>query len=221
MCSTMTAQTYDLGGRLPVRQRLGRLASPSGGAKIGNVPAPNQNPSGGYIFSDHPFLPPEDERSPIRRLRGRLTAPVTLWTAGTGTRPAGLPVASTLVIEGDPAYVLGAIDEETALWDEVERAERFAVQVLRWEHRQVAEAFAGLLPSPGGPFRAAEWEPTEWGPVLTTVGTWVGCRRVAHRELGWSRLVEAEIEHVALGDEVDPLLHRRGHYVTVPSPDDE
>jgi hypothetical protein len=26
------------------------------------------------IHSDHPFMPPESDRSPIRRLRGRLTA---------------------------------------------------------------------------------------------------------------------------------------------------
>jgi len=33
--------------------------------------------------------------------------------------------------------------------------------------------------------------------------------------VGWALAVEAEIEHIELGDESDPLVHRRGRYVTV------
>ena len=39
------------------------------------------------IHSEHPFLEPEAERDPVRRLRGRLGGAVTLWTAGDGTGP--------------------------------------------------------------------------------------------------------------------------------------
>ena len=45
---------------------------------------------GGRIHSSDPFATPEEERSPVRRLRGRLAAPVTLWTAlETGNRAGG------------------------------------------------------------------------------------------------------------------------------------
>ena len=33
-----------------------------------------------------PFATPPGKRSPARRLRGRLPAPVTIWTAGEGPR---------------------------------------------------------------------------------------------------------------------------------------
>ena len=56
--------------------------------------------------------------SPVRRLRGRLAAPVTLWTA---PGPAGLTVSSTLVADGEPGRLLGLIDEECDLWAAVER----------------------------------------------------------------------------------------------------
>lgn len=184
---------------------------------IEGVPSPNDDATGPLISGAHPFLPPEDARSPVRRLRGRMTTPVTLWTAGAGQRPAGLPVASTLVIDGDPPYLLGAVDEETELWDQAESSGRFVVQILRWEHRTIADAFAGMMPAPGGPFRLGAWTSTSWGPVLNSVDTWAGCRLVGHRELGWSLVVEAEIEHVVVGDEVDPLLYRRGRYLTLVS----
>ena len=51
-----------------------------------------------------------------RRLRGRLVAPVTVWTAGSGENRAGLTVSSCLVAEGEPAEVLGLIGDLTDLY---------------------------------------------------------------------------------------------------------
>lgn len=170
---------------------------------------------GAVISGDDPFPLPA-ARSDVRRLRARLTAPVALWTVGSaaGRRATGLPVSSTLVVDGEPGHVVGLLDEDTELWDALAEAGRFTVQVLRREHRGLAEAFAGRMPAPGGPFRTAAWSDTAWGPVFDSVTTWAGCRLTAHRRLGWSLVVEAEIDHVAVGDETDPLLYRLGGYLT-------
>jgi 3-hydroxy-9,10-secoandrosta-1,3,5(10)-triene-9,17-dione monooxygenase reductase component len=172
--------------------------------------------SGGEIHTEHPFLPPPHERNPVRRLRGRLTAPVTLWTAAVGSRRAGLPVSGLVVADGEPGKVLGLVDEDAELWPVVQAAGTFAVSVLRWGHRSLADAFAGLMPAPGGPFRLTEWRDTEWGPVPESVHTWAGCRLLDARPIGWALAVEAELEHIELGEEGDPLLHRRGRYFTAP-----
>ncbi|HZC27368.1 MAG TPA: flavin reductase family protein [Actinopolymorphaceae bacterium] len=171
---------------------------------------------GGRIHGDHPFLPPPHERNPVRRLRGRLTAPVTLWTAAVRERRAGLPVSAVMVADGEPGKVLGLLDDNSELWPLIEDGGRFAVSVLRWEHRSLADAFAGLMPAPGGTFRLSEWTDTDWGPVPSSVQTWAGCRLLSSRPFGWALAVEGELEHVVLGDETDPLLHRRGRYFTVP-----
>lgn len=182
-----------------------------------------QQRPGAEIHAEHPFLPPEDQRSPVRRLRGRLTSPVTLWTAElapssevVGER-AGLPVSAALVVDGEPGLLLGLIDEDSELWGVLHRSERFAVSVLRWEHRALADAFAGVVPAPGGPFTLADWASTPWGPVPEGVSTWAGCRLREAKPIGWALAVEAEIEHVELGDDADPLLHRRGRYLTLPT----
>jgi hypothetical protein len=92
------------------------------------------------------------------------------------------------------------------------------VQLLAWEHRLVADVFAGTMPSPGGPFRSASFEQSDWGPLLTGDTTWAGVRLSEEepRSVGWSALAVAVIEHVEIGSESDALLHRRGRYVRPP-----
>jgi flavin reductase (DIM6/NTAB) family NADH-FMN oxidoreductase RutF len=167
------------------------------------------------IHSDHPFLTPEGDRDPARRLRGRLAAPVTLWTAYEGDRPAGLPVASVLVAAGEPSRVLGLIDPDSDLYDALQRSGVFAVTVLGWQHRALADAFAGVSPAPGGPFRLAEWSSTAWGPALAEPVTWAGCRVESEPQpVGWGHLVTAVIEHVRLAeDDPEPMAYRRGRYL--------
>lgn len=187
------------------------------------------------IHSTDPFATPEEQRSPLRRLRGRLAAPVTLWTADGPAGPAGLTVSSMLVAEGEPGRVLGLVDDESQLWEAVREVRRFAVCVLGPGDRRLADRFAGLMPAPGGLFRGYEWTQTPYGPVPATPGepvggalssgteparpappagsrTWAGCILSAARPYGWALLVEAVVERVAIGTLGDPLVHFRGRY---------
>jgi len=162
------------------------------------------------IHTTDPFATPDEGRSPVRRFRGRLAAPVTLWTA---PGPAGLTISSTLVVVGRPARVLGMLDDESDLWAAVQAGGRFTVAPLEPRHRQLADRFAGLMPAPGGLFAQEPWTETDYGPVLADVPTWAGCRLDSARPYGWGLLVEATIEHVELGTEPpEPLVHHRGRY---------
>lgn len=165
------------------------------------------------IHTDHPFAQPEGSRSPVRRLRGRLGGAVSLWTTGVGPARAGLTVSSLLIAEGEPSAVLGLVDPDSDLADALETDVRVVVQLLEWEHRDLAEMFAGTAPAPGGPFAQARFEDTDWGPRLADAPTWAGVRVLDTRETGWSLEVRAQIEHVTIGDEGAPLEHRRGRYV--------
>ncbi|WIM96480.1 flavin reductase family protein [Actinoplanes oblitus] len=161
------------------------------------------------IHSTDPFAVPDGDKSPVRRLRGRLAAPVTLWTA---PGPAGLTVSSTLVADGDPGRVLGLIDEESDFWAAVTRAGRFAVTPLTPADRQLADRFAGLMPAPGGLFATGEWQQTGYGPVPAHAGVWAGCRLTDERPCGWALLVEATIEEAFFPVATAPLVHFRGRY---------
>jgi flavin reductase (DIM6/NTAB) family NADH-FMN oxidoreductase RutF len=163
------------------------------------------------IHAGHPFLDPEPD--PVRRLRGRLGGTVTLWTAGDDDGRAGLTVSSLMVAQGEPARVLALVDPDSDLAEVLARTGRGVVQLLSWEHRDLAEAFAGTAPAPGGAFRMAEFEPTAWGPRLVGADTWAGVTVESTSPVGWSSLVTCVLEEVSVGDDVPPLVHRRGRYV--------
>lgn len=194
------------------------------------VRGPRGDTIGGVtIHSEHPFLEPEPERDPVRRLRGRLGGSVTLWTTGTGAGRAGLTVSSVMVTGGEPGHVLALVDPDSDLADALcgpadgasnsasERDSTAVVALLEWEHRNLAEAFAGLAPAPGGPFRLGSWTETAWGPLLDGVGAWAGLRLAGEpRPVGWSLLVDTVVEHVEIAEERQPLAHRRGRYLRWP-----
>jgi flavin reductase (DIM6/NTAB) family NADH-FMN oxidoreductase RutF len=144
-----------------------------------------------------------------------MAAAVSIWTSGTGRDRAGWTVSSFLVADGEPAQVLGLLDEESDLANRVGSGERFVVSLLGWSHRSLAEAFAGLAPAPGGVFRLGSWVDTDWGPALDDAPAWLGARPLGGLDhAGWGLLVRGEVEHAATGpDPNDGLLtHLRGRY---------
>jgi flavin reductase (DIM6/NTAB) family NADH-FMN oxidoreductase RutF len=169
------------------------------------------------ISNVDPFATPGEERDPARRLRGRLVAGVTVWTAGTVAAPVGLTVSSVLVAPGEPPALLGLLAPESDLLEEVEHGRVCTVHVLSIRDRALADMLAGLRPAPGGPFRGLRLLDTPWGPALADFTTRAGCRVTAIRAAGRLRLVEAVIEDVLVDDLTDPLAYWRGRYHTVGS----
>jgi flavin reductase (DIM6/NTAB) family NADH-FMN oxidoreductase RutF len=165
-----------------------------------------------HIENVNPFIAPVGARDVARRLRGRLPAPVSVWTAGGPTERAGLTISSMLVVEGEPARILGLVNPLSDLWDRIEESRAFLVHVLAQGHRVLADVFAGIRPAPGGQFRDLPCEETSWGPAITSVGTRAGCALVEAREMGYGLLVEGRIEEVVVDESAEPLVWARGRY---------
>jgi flavin reductase (DIM6/NTAB) family NADH-FMN oxidoreductase RutF len=167
------------------------------------------------IHPEHPFQAALSDRDPVRRLRGRLGGTVTLWTTGGGEQPrAGLTVSSRMVATGDPGHALALLDPDSSFAETLSRTRTCVMSLLSWEHRAISDAFAGVSPAPGGIFRLGEWTESEWGPVLVGVSGWAGLRLVEGDlpVVGWSILAHGVIEHIEIGTETEPLMHRRGQY---------
>ncbi len=160
------------------------------------------------IHNSNPFAEPPD---PVRRFRGRLGGAVSLWTAGDGPARAGLTVSSLLLANGEPARVLGLLDPDADLTERLLDTGFGVVQLLTWSDRDLAEAFAGTAPAPGGAFASGEWTQTPHGPAL--VGrTRALIRLESTRPEGWSVLVSCVIEGLEVLEDHDALEHRRGQY---------
>jgi flavin reductase (DIM6/NTAB) family NADH-FMN oxidoreductase RutF len=171
------------------------------------------------IHASHPFADPEPD--PVRRFRGRVGGTVSLWTSGPDSSRAGLTVTSFMVGAGEGTRVLALLDPDADLTETLLATGTGVVQLLTWADRDLAEMFAGTAPAPGGAFRRASFEQTDWGPRLGSATTWAGVRVEDDREVGWSRLVTTVVEHLEVGDEEDegadggdgaPLRHHRGRY---------
>jgi flavin reductase (DIM6/NTAB) family NADH-FMN oxidoreductase RutF len=167
------------------------------------------------IHHSHPFATGEQDRSPLRRFRGRMTSPVSIWAAADGGNRAGWTLSSFLVAEGDPGEVIGVIDEESALAELLAETATVTVNLLGWDQRNLADAFAGVAPAPGGAFALAAWTETEWGPVLLNSLGWVGARlRPDPDHAGWGLLLRAVVERVEIQPDPteDLLCYARGRY---------
>ncbi|MBF4160577.1 flavin reductase family protein [Nocardioides acrostichi] len=165
------------------------------------------------IHDTHPFA--DSDPDPARRFRARVGGAVCLWTSGEGRNRAGLTVTSLMIALGEPAQVLALLDPDSDLTDALRETGRAVVSPLAWTDRDLAEAFAGTAPAPGGPFRVAAFTDTEWGPRLAPAATWAGVELVEEREVGWSALVACRLVEVEVGDDPSSgvLGHRRGRFV--------
>lgn len=162
------------------------------------------------IHREHPFLDPS--RDPVRAFRGRLVSGVTLWAAGQAGRRVGLTVSSVLLVAGEVPRVVALLDPLSDLAETLLEQRVAALSVLETGQQFLAEVFAGLAPAPGGPFEAAAFGDTEWGPVLASAATWAGLRLESSREIGYSIEVCCVLERFETGPEVEPLVHYRGNY---------
>jgi flavin reductase (DIM6/NTAB) family NADH-FMN oxidoreductase RutF len=162
------------------------------------------------IHAEHPFRDPEPD--PVRRFRGRVGGTVSLWTAGDDSGRTGLPVTSFMVAAGEQPRILALLDPDADLTEQLLERGSGVVQLLTWDDRALADMFAGTSPAPGGVFRHAEFEQTDWGPRLGSTTTWAGVRVESHQPVGWSVLVTTVVERLEVGDDSEPLRHRRGRY---------
>lgn len=164
------------------------------------------------IHEGNPFSDAPEHRDPARRFRGRLSAPVTIVTAGSGEARAGLTVSSLLVVEGEPAVVKLVVGPTSDLWEVAAESGRFVIHVCHVGDRDLAQVFAGLRPSPGGVFSGLEVSDSAHGPVLARLANRAHCRLVEREEIGYSGLVTGAVEQIETGDIRDPLVYFRGSY---------
>ena len=166
----------------------------------------------GGVHEDHPFETPADQRDPARRFRGRMAAPVTIVTSGSGDHRTGLTVSSLMVAEGDPSRIYFLLGSTTDLFYGLEETGKFVVHVLESGDSALADIFAGLRPSPGGRFTNVAVEQSEWGPVLTDIETRAYCTFEGGDEETFFIVAEGRIDKLELSGLEDPLVYFRGAY---------
>jgi 3-hydroxy-9,10-secoandrosta-1,3,5(10)-triene-9,17-dione monooxygenase reductase component len=167
------------------------------------------------IHHEHPFRPTEGG-DPVRRLRGRIAAGVTVVTSGGADERSGSTVASILVVEGAPARLVLSLAEGSDVLEVIRQTKRFVVHVLAAEDRALSDRFALVSPSPGGLFTGVAYDDGEWGPELAVAGTRGRATVERVERVGYQQLVVATLDEVVLADLERPLIWFRGRYMRLP-----
>jgi flavin reductase (DIM6/NTAB) family NADH-FMN oxidoreductase RutF len=174
-------------------------------------------PTGSTLRYGNPWADPPEARDPLRRLRGHLVLPVTVWLAdapGEDGEHVGLTVSSVLLSPGDPAMLAGVVTPASELADALASPPApFVVHVLGSSHRRLAQHFAGDTPAPE---EMLSVQPSDHGPLLDAVGDRVLCRALSIKAFGWSLLVEAEVDAVQAGVAGNGLAWYHGQFHVLP-----
>lgn len=172
----------------------------------------SEGPGGASLRYGNPWAGPPQARDPLRRWRGHLVLPITIWLAGgaAGEAPVGLTVSSLVVGQGEPPVLAGVISLSTDLADAVSVASaEFVVHLVGAGQRRLAQHFAGELPAPPE-LLATTLSPH--GPVLEVLGDRIFCRVTSSKPFGWSLLVEAEVAEVEVGEPGKALAWYHGAF---------
>ncbi|GHA08079.1 MULTISPECIES: flavin reductase family protein [Streptomyces] len=148
----------------------------------------------------------------FRATLGRFTTGVVAVTAvrAGDAAPVGLAVNSFTSVSLDPALVLFCIARTSTSWPRVRAAERFCVNILGADQRELSSR---LATSGADKFRGVRWSTTPAGtPVLDGAIGWLECSVEAEYPAGDHDVVIARVHRLSSREDGAPLVFYRGSY---------
>ena len=161
------------------------------------------------------FDRPADAGSLKQALR-TLGGGVSIITAGEGDLRSGATVTSSTALSVDPPRMLVSLNRSSSTWPVVERFGHFAVNVIGFEHEDLANRFAGIGGVKGAErYRGAEWTRLASGaPVLEDAVAALDCEVEEAIERHSHVIVIGKVLAIRLG-QGSSLLYQNGRYHSV------
>jgi flavin reductase (DIM6/NTAB) family NADH-FMN oxidoreductase RutF len=156
---------------------------------------------------EHIYKPDADE---FRKVLGRFATGVTIITAMDGDEPAGVAANSFTSVSLDPPLVLFCVARDSTTWPRIERARKFAVNILG-EHQ---EELCRLFSKKGADrFGQTDWHLGVGGsPVLHEVIAYLDCEFWAEYDGGDHIIVVGRVLDLGVDHDAGPLLFFSGTY---------
>jgi 3-hydroxy-9,10-secoandrosta-1,3,5(10)-triene-9,17-dione monooxygenase reductase component len=154
----------------------------------------------------------DDLRSAMRRF----AAGIAVATFVSDGERNGLTVGSLVSLSLEPPLVGISIGLDSARYEPLRQAGRFAISILAGDQEAVAQHFArsGIPPLAlwsGIPLRASEHSE----PLIDGAVAWLGCVTRAAHWAGDHTLFVGEVEWIELGRDAAALVYFRGGYESV------
>ena len=153
----------------------------------------------------------------FRRVLGQFATGVTIITAVDGDEPVGVAANSFTSVSLDPPLVLFCVGRDSTTWPRIERARKFAVNILG-EHQ---ETLSQLFAKKGADrFGQVEWHLGVGGsPVLEEVIAYLDCEFWAQYDGGDHIIVVGRVLDLGVDHDAGPLLFFQGKYGRIVLPD--
>lgn len=152
-------------------------------------------------------IDPDAFRSVLGRFASGITVLTTLDDAG---RDVGMTVSAFCSVSLQPPLVQACVDHAASMYDALQHAERFGVNILGSEQEALSRRFADVESTHR--FDGIGYTRGENGVVLLDDAlAHIECRVVARHEAGDHTLFIGEVERAAARD-ARPLLYYRGGY---------
>ncbi len=151
---------------------------------------------------------PDDEQ--FRSVLGHFATGVTVVTALDGGEPVGVAANSFTSVSLDPPLVLFCVSHTSSTWPRIERAGKFAVNMLGEHQEEVSRVFAQRG---ADRFGAVAWHVGVAGsPVLDDAIAYVDCTIEAQHRAGDHEIVVGRVVDLGMIEGSRPLLFYRGRY---------
>ncbi len=153
------------------------------------------------------YRPDADE---FRSVLGQFATGVTIITAVDDGEPVGVAANSFTSVSLDPPLVLFCVARTSSTWPRIERARKFAVNILG-EHQ---EELSGLFAKKGADrFGQTDWHLGVGGsPVLHDTLAYLDCEFWNEYDGGDHIIVVGRVLDLGLHTDTGPLLFFRGKY---------
>jgi flavin reductase len=157
-----------------------------------------------------PSISIEDFKMAMRRLAGGVSI-----ISGVGPDgPLGVTATAVVSLTAEPASVLCCLNRSLTLETVVKETGRFGVNMLRADHQDLAERFAGMHGVRGSAkFDQGNWEilPSDV-PALSDSLVSFDCRVDSILEVGTHSVFVGLIDDVFFGESGDPLVYCNGAF---------
>jgi 3-hydroxy-9,10-secoandrosta-1,3,5(10)-triene-9,17-dione monooxygenase reductase component len=146
----------------------------------------------------------------FRTVLGQFATGVTIITAMDGDEPVGVAANSFTSVSLDPPLVLFCVARTSSTWPRIERARKFAVNILGEHQEELSQLFAMK--------GADRFDQTDWhegvggSPVLHETLSYLDCEFWAEYDGGDHIIVVGRVLDLGVQHDAGPLLFFRGQY---------
>jgi flavin reductase (DIM6/NTAB) family NADH-FMN oxidoreductase RutF len=162
------------------------------------------------VLLREPAISIEDFKTAMRRLAGG----VSIISGAGPDGPLGVTATAVVSLTAEPPTVLCCLNRSLTLETVVKETGRFAVNMLRADHQNLAERFAGMHGVRG----SAKFEQGNWDTLPSDVPTLsdslvsFDCRVDGIFEIGTHSVFVGLIDDISFGESGDPLVYCNGAF---------